>query len=128
MCCPGTGKTTVARRVGRLFHRLGILAGPEVVECSASDFTTGYVGQSSGVTRKKFEEALGQVLFIDEAYRWVIIHCSFYWFCYFTESKSIVIAIAINISQSSYSYLGWYQSINFWLHELSFLIRPTLQW
>ena len=57
----GTGKTTVARRVGQLFESLGLLSGSEVVSCSASDFVTGYANQSSGKTREMFEKALGQV-------------------------------------------------------------------
>lgn len=65
----GTGKTTVARRVGSLFMSLGILASDQVVECSAGDFVTGYVNQAAGKTREMFERALGGVLFIDEAYR-----------------------------------------------------------
>ena len=52
-----------------LFESLGILADPEVVACSASDFVTGYASQSSGKTREMFNSALGKVLFIDEAYR-----------------------------------------------------------
>lgn len=66
----GTGKTTVARRVGLLFQQLGLLGTDQVVECSAGDFVTGYVNQASGKTRQMFEKALGGVLFIDEAYRW----------------------------------------------------------
>ncbi|KAG2423774.1 hypothetical protein HXX76_015050 [Chlamydomonas incerta] len=66
---PGTGKTTVARRVGLLFESLGLLASSEVVSCSASDFVTGYVNQASGKTREVFAKAVGGVLFIDEAYR-----------------------------------------------------------
>jgi SpoVK/Ycf46/Vps4 family AAA+-type ATPase len=65
----GTGKTTIARRVGQLFQQLGILATAEVVSASAGDFVTGYANQSAGKTRDKFKEALGGVLFIDEAYR-----------------------------------------------------------
>jgi hypothetical protein len=42
----GTGKTTIARRVGMLFRSLDLLASSEVVECSASDFVTGYANQS----------------------------------------------------------------------------------
>lgn len=56
--------------MGQMFHQLGILASPDVVEVSAGDFTTGYVGQSANKTNEIFESALGQVLFIDEAYRY----------------------------------------------------------
>jgi replication-associated recombination protein RarA len=66
---PGTGKTTVARRVGLMFESLGILSYPDVVEKSATDLQAPYVGQTGKATRKIFEEALGKVLFIDEAYR-----------------------------------------------------------
>jgi SpoVK/Ycf46/Vps4 family AAA+-type ATPase len=52
-----------------MFKSLGLLATDAVVECSASDLIAGYVGQTGPATRKKFEEAVGGVLFIDEAYR-----------------------------------------------------------
>ena len=48
---PGTGKTTVARRMGLLFEALGVLPSAEVVQVSASDFVTGYVGQAAKKTR-----------------------------------------------------------------------------
>jgi SpoVK/Ycf46/Vps4 family AAA+-type ATPase len=48
---PGTGKTTVARRVGQLFSSLGLLATEDVVECSVSDFMTGYANQAAARTR-----------------------------------------------------------------------------
>jgi replication-associated recombination protein RarA len=66
---PGTGKTTVARRMGELFHRFGLLGSAEVVEVSASEFSTGYVGQSAGKAREIFQRTRGKVLFVDEAYR-----------------------------------------------------------
>ena len=66
---PGTGKTTVARRMGLLFEALGVLPSAEVVQVSASDFVTGYVGQAAKKTRDIFESARGAVLFVDEAYR-----------------------------------------------------------
>ncbi|KAJ8614533.1 hypothetical protein CTAYLR_000826 [Chrysophaeum taylorii] len=66
---PGTGKTTVARRMGLLFESLGVLPSSEVYQCSASDFSTGFVGQAARKTREEFEKARGAVLFVDEAYR-----------------------------------------------------------
>ncbi|KAF9042770.1 P-loop containing nucleoside triphosphate hydrolase protein [Hymenopellis radicata] len=66
---PGTGKTTTARKMGQVYYDMGFLAKPDVIECSASDLVGQYVGQTGPKTRKVFEKALGQVLFIDEAYR-----------------------------------------------------------
>lgn len=63
---PGTGKSTVARRMGSMFHSLGLLNSDEVIECSVSDFVTGFVGQAGNQTRDLFEKALGKTLFIDE--------------------------------------------------------------
>lgn len=65
---PGTGKTTVARAFGEVFHGLGLLSSNEVVECKAMELIGGYVGQSSGIMKQKMDEARGGVLFIDEAY------------------------------------------------------------
>ena len=63
---PGTDKTTVARRMGQAFGALGVLASDEVVQCSAADFSTGFVGQSARKTREIFQNARGGVLFVDE--------------------------------------------------------------
>lgn len=65
----GTGKTTIARKIGHVFYDMGILASVEVVECSASDLVGQFVGQTGPKTKNLFEKALGKVLFIDEAYR-----------------------------------------------------------
>ncbi|KAG6891610.1 hypothetical protein C0992_002649 [Termitomyces sp. T32_za158] len=64
-----TGKTTIARKMGQVYYDMGFLSSPEVVECSATDLIGEYVGQTGPKTKKIFEKALGQVLFIDEAYR-----------------------------------------------------------
>jgi SpoVK/Ycf46/Vps4 family AAA+-type ATPase len=66
---PGTGKTTIAKRVGIMFEELDLLSSADVVCYTASDFTTGYAGQSGNKARELFTKALGGVLFIDEAYR-----------------------------------------------------------
>ena len=65
----GTGKTTVARKIGQVFYDMGILGSAEVIECSASDLVGQYVGQTGPKTKKLFEKGLGKVLFVDEAYR-----------------------------------------------------------
>jgi SpoVK/Ycf46/Vps4 family AAA+-type ATPase len=66
---PGTGKTTTARKMGRVYYDMGFLSSDKVVECSASDLVAEYVGQTGPKTQKQLERGLGQVLFIDEAYR-----------------------------------------------------------
>lgn len=65
----GTGKTTIARKIGQVYYDMGFLASSKVEECSASDLVGQYVGHTGPKTQKLFEKALGQVLFIDEAYR-----------------------------------------------------------
>jgi hypothetical protein len=65
---PGCGKTTLARALGHMFHSLGLLAKPEVVEKTASTLQTGYVGQAGRAVRAALDEGLGKVLLIDEVY------------------------------------------------------------
>ncbi len=65
---PGTGKTTVARILAKLYKEIGILSEGQLVETDRSGLVAGYVGQTAIKTQKKIQEAMGGILFIDEAY------------------------------------------------------------
>ncbi|KAL1356666.1 hypothetical protein HN51_008653 [Arachis hypogaea] len=66
---PGTGKTMVARVLGRLLHMVGILPTNKVTEVQRTDLVGEFVGHTGPKTRRKIQEAEGGILFVDEAYR-----------------------------------------------------------
>ncbi|KAM0584092.1 hypothetical protein ACHAP6_007712 [Verticillium nonalfalfae] len=66
---PGTGKTSTAKKMGKVFMDMGLLASADVLDCSATDLIGQYVGQTGPKVQQLLDKALGRVLLIDEAYR-----------------------------------------------------------
>jgi SpoVK/Ycf46/Vps4 family AAA+-type ATPase len=65
---PGTGKTEVAKIIGKMYSKIGILKNDIFKKVTRNDLVAGYLGQTAIKTRKVIDESLGGVLFIDEAY------------------------------------------------------------
>ena len=65
---PGTGKTTVARLIGDIFYYLGILEKGQLVEVDRSAIVGRFIGETAKLTKKAINNAMGGILFIDEAY------------------------------------------------------------
>lgn len=65
---PGTGKTTVARLLGRILKEIGVLPSDRVVNAERGQLVAGYVGQTAIQTNQMIDQAMGGILFIDEAY------------------------------------------------------------
>jgi len=65
---PGTGKTEIAKYIGEIFSKLGVLKNNKFKKVTRSDLVAGYLGQTAIKTREVVEDCLGGVLFIDEAY------------------------------------------------------------
>ena len=65
---PGTGKTTVARKMADILHAIGILSEEKLIEAGRADLVAEYVGQTATKTNNVIDKAMGGILFIDEAY------------------------------------------------------------
>ncbi len=65
---PGTGKTTIARKLGEIFNAIGFLSKGHVIEVDKSGMVGQFVGQTPGIVNSQCDKAMGGILFVDEAY------------------------------------------------------------
>jgi AAA+ superfamily predicted ATPase len=65
---PGTGKTTVARYIGKIYKAMGLLSKGQLIETNRAGLVGRYVGETAKITQEVIDSAIGGVLFIDEAY------------------------------------------------------------
>jgi len=65
---PGTGKSTIARLMGRLFKEMGVLSQGQLIEVERADLVGEYIGHTAHKAREQLKKAIGGILFIDEAY------------------------------------------------------------
>lgn len=65
---PGTGKTTVARIIGKMFKEMGLIKSGHLVEIERANLVGEYIGHTAGKVKKEVKRAIGGILFIDEAY------------------------------------------------------------
>lgn len=65
---PGTGKTTIARLIGKLFYQMNVLSKGHLIEAERADLVGEYIGHTAQKTRDLIKKAMGGILFIDEAY------------------------------------------------------------
>lgn len=65
---PGTGKTSIARYMGKFFHAMGVCETDQCVECGATSLKGAYIGQAQQAVNRLFHENRGSVIFIDEIY------------------------------------------------------------